>query len=188
MHPLLTRIATEKPDVIYFPIFVAAAAQILRQAKETPGWRRPPMIGGGSLSSARLHRGRRAPSWWASASAIPTFRRRRWARAIRSSSTEYKKAYGEAPISGYHANAYDGASWRFDAIKKVAKSHKDGNLYIGKKAFRDAVFSIKFAGISGPIACDTYGECSEFKPSCWSSPRPIPRPSAIGKNPKKIWP
>ena len=42
MHPVLTRIATEKPDVIYLPVFVAAAAQILRQAKETPGLEKVP--------------------------------------------------------------------------------------------------------------------------------------------------
>ena len=41
MHPVLTKIAAEKPDVIYMPIFVAAAAQMLRQSKEVPGWKRP---------------------------------------------------------------------------------------------------------------------------------------------------
>ena len=94
---------------------------------------------------------------------------------------EYKKAYDEAPISGYHANAYDGAMLAIKAIEKVAKTDKDGNLYIGKKALRDAVFATKFDGISGPIACDAYGECSQFKPRCWSSPRPIRRPSASAR-------
>ena len=52
MHPLLTRIASEKPDLIYFPVFTAAAAQILRQAKETPGLEKTALMGGGSLLSA----------------------------------------------------------------------------------------------------------------------------------------
>ena len=52
MHPLLTRIASEKPDVIYMPIFVAAAAQILRQSKETPGLEKATLIGGASLMAA----------------------------------------------------------------------------------------------------------------------------------------
>src|SRR5246127_145338 len=52
MHPLLTRIASEKPDVIYFPVFTAAAAQILRQAKETPGLEHTILLGGGALFSA----------------------------------------------------------------------------------------------------------------------------------------
>ena len=52
MHPLLTRIASEKPDLIYFPVFTAAAAQIVRQAKETPGLEKTALMGGGSLLSA----------------------------------------------------------------------------------------------------------------------------------------
>ena len=49
MHPVLTRIATEKPDAIYLPIFVAAAAQIVRQAPTIPGLEKTPLIGGGAL-------------------------------------------------------------------------------------------------------------------------------------------
>ena len=45
MHPVLTRIATEKPDVIYAPVFVAAGAQLMRQEKETPGLEKVPLIG-----------------------------------------------------------------------------------------------------------------------------------------------
>ena len=45
MHPVLTRIATEKPDMIYAPVFVAAGAQLLRQEKETPGLEKVPLIG-----------------------------------------------------------------------------------------------------------------------------------------------
>jgi branched-chain amino acid transport system substrate-binding protein len=41
MHPVLTHIATDKPDAIYMPVFVAAAAQMLRQSKDVPGWRKP---------------------------------------------------------------------------------------------------------------------------------------------------
>ena len=76
---------------------------------------------------------------------------------------EYKKAYGEAPISGYHANAYDAAELAFKAIEKVAKTDTSGATYIGRKALRDAVFAIKFDGISGPIACDPYGECAQVQ-------------------------
>ena len=49
MHPVLARIAADKPDVLYMPIFVAAAAQLLRQSKETPGLEHTVLFGGGSL-------------------------------------------------------------------------------------------------------------------------------------------
>ena len=49
MHPVLTRIASEKPDIVYMPIFVAAAAQILRQSKDVPGLSHTKLFGGGAL-------------------------------------------------------------------------------------------------------------------------------------------
>ena len=74
------------------------------------------------------------------------------------------------------------------AIEKVAKTDKDGNLYIGRKALRDAVFADKFDGISGPIACDTYGQCAQFKPAVYEFISADPKTFTMGKNPKKIWP
>ena len=156
MHPVLTRIATEKPDVIYAPVFVAAGAQLLRQEKETPGLEKVPLIGssgqmapdlieaaGDAVVGYRITYPDVSPE--AMGSGYPKF------------VEAYKSAYGEAPISGYHANAYDAAELAFKAIEKVAKTDASGSTYIGRKALRDAVLTITFDGVSGPIACDEHG-------------------------------
>jgi branched-chain amino acid transport system substrate-binding protein len=187
MHPVLTRIASEKPDLIYFPVFTAAAAQILRQAKETPGLEKIKLMGGGSLLSADFIEAA-GPSVVGFIIGYPDLSPEAMGKGYPKFVEDYKKAYNEAPISGYHANAYDGAMLAIKAIEKVAKSDKDGNLYIGKKALRDAVFAEKFEGISGPIACDKYGECSQFKPSILQFSSSDPKTFGIGQNPKKIWP
>lgn len=187
MHPVLTRIASEKPDLIYFPVFTAAAAQIVRQAKETPGLEKTKLMGGGSLLSADFIEAA-GPSVVGFIIGYPDLSPEAMGKGYPKFVEEYKKAYNEAPISGYHANAYDGAMLAIKAIEKVAKSDKDGNLYIGKKALRDAVFAEKFEGISGPIACDQYGECSQFKPSVLQFSSSDPKTFGIGQNPKKIWP
>ena len=187
MHPVLTRIASEKPDLIHFPVFTAAAAQILRQAKETPGLEKTKLMGGGSLLSADFIEAA-GPSVVGFIIGYPDLSPEAMGKGYPKFVEEYKKAYNEAPISGYHANAYDGAMLAIKAIEKVAKSDKDGNLYIGKKALRDAVFAEKFEGISGPIACDKYGECSQFKPSILQFSSSDPKTFGIGQNPKKIWP
>lgn len=187
MHPVLTRIASEKPDLIYFPVFTAAAAQILRQAKETPGLEKTKLMGGGSLLSADFIEAA-GPSVVGFIIGYPDLSPEAMGKGYPKFVEDYKKAYNEAPISGYHANAYDGAMLAIKAIEKVAKSDKDGNLYIGKKALRDAVFAEKFEGISGPIACDKYGECSQFKPSILQFSSSDPKTFGIGQNPKKIWP
>ncbi len=187
MHPVLTRIASEKPDLVYFPVFTAAAAQLLRQAKETPGLEKTKLMGGGSLLSADFIEAA-GPPVVGFIIGYPDVSVDAMGKAYPKFVDEYKKAYGEAPISGYHANAYDGAMLAIKAIEKVAKSDSAGNLYIGRKAFRDAVFAIKFEGISGPIACDAYGECSQFKPSVLEFTSADPKTFAIGKNPKNISP
>jgi branched-chain amino acid transport system substrate-binding protein len=187
MHPLLTRIASEKPDLIYFPVFTAAAAQILRQAKETPGLEKVALMGGGSLLSADFIEAA-GPSVTGFRIGYPDLSPDAMGKNYPKFVEEYRKAYGEAPISGYHANAYDGAMLAIKAIEKVAKTDSAGNLYIGKKALRDAVFATKFDGISGPIACDAYGECSQFKASVLEFTSADPKTFGVGKNPKKIWP
>jgi branched-chain amino acid transport system substrate-binding protein len=187
MKPLLTRIASSKPDLIYFPVFTAAAAQIVRQARSTPGLEKTALMGGGSLLSADFIEAA-GPSVVGFRIGYPDLSPDAMGKNYPKFVDEYKKAYNEAPISGYHANAYDGAMLAIKAIEKVAKPDKDGNLYIGKKALRDAVFSTKFDGISGPIACDPYGECSQFKASVLEFTSADPKTFGIGKNPKKIWP
>src|SRR5277367_622654 len=131
MHPVLTHVASEKPDALYMPIFVAAAAQMLRQSKEISGLEHTTLIGGGSLAASAFIE--------AVGATVVGFR-------IRTSDVspetlgknypefveKYKKAYGEGPISNGNANSYDAAVMAFKAIEQVAKTDKGGNLYIGK--------------------------------------------------------
>jgi len=185
MHPLLTRISSEKPDLIYFPVFTAAGAQILRQAKETPRLEHTALLGSGALFSADFIEAA-GPAVVGFLVAYPDLSPEAMGKGYPDFVEEYKKAFGEAPISGNHGNAYDAAILATKAIEQVAKSDAAGNLYIGKKALRDAVFATKFDGISGPIACDPYGECGEFHPSVLEYTSADPKTFAIGKNPKKI--
>ncbi|HTC07414.1 MAG TPA: branched-chain amino acid ABC transporter substrate-binding protein [Acetobacteraceae bacterium] len=187
MHPVLTKIAAEKPDVIYMPIFVAAAAQLLRQSKEIPGLEHTTLVGGGSLAAAEFIEAA-GPSVVGFHICYPDVSIDTMGKGYPKFVEEYKKVYGEAPISGYHANAYDAAEMAIKAIVKVGKTDKDDNLYIGKKAFHDALFAEKFDGLSGPIGCDTHGQCAKFKPAVYEFVSADPKTFSMGKNPKKVWP
>ncbi|MGH7057177.1 MAG: branched-chain amino acid ABC transporter substrate-binding protein [Acetobacteraceae bacterium] len=187
MHPVLTRIASEKPDLIYMPIFVAASAQILRQAKDVPGLQHTMIYGSSALMAPEMieaagpaivgfHIGYQNVS--------PSAMGKTYPKLV----AEYKKMFGEAPISGFHANAYDGATLAFKAIKAVAKTDSHGNLYIGKKALRNAVFATKFEGASGPIACNQFGECTKFNGAVYEYVDANPKTFKIGVNPKRVWP
>jgi branched-chain amino acid transport system substrate-binding protein len=187
MHPLLTRIATEKPDVLYFPVFVAAGAQILRQAKTTPGLDKTVLLGGSSLMAADFIEAAKDAAVGFHFT-YPDVSDNALGKGYPAFVEKYKKAYGEGPVSGFHANAYDAAVLVFNAVQKVAVKDSKGDLYIGRKALRDAAFAVKFDGISGPIACDPYGECAQFKPAVYEFTSADPKSFKIGVNPKKIWP
>jgi branched-chain amino acid transport system substrate-binding protein len=187
MHPVLTRIATEKPDVIYAPVFVAAGAQLLRQSKDIPGLEKVPLIGSsGQMAPDLIEAARDAIVGYKIT--YPDVSPAAMGGGYPKFVDEYQKAYGEAPISGYHANAYDAAELAMRAIEKVAKSDANGALYIGRKALHDAVLTIKFDGVSGPIGCDQYGQCAQFKPAVYEFTNGDPKSFKIGENPKKIWP
>jgi len=187
MHPVLTRIATEKPDAIYMPIFVAAAAQIVRQAPTIPGLEKTPLIGGGALMAPEMIQAV-GPQIVGFRITYPDVSPDSMGKGYPKMVAEYKQMFGEAPISGYHANAYDAATMAIMAIKKVAVVAKDGTMYIGRKALRDAVFATKFDGVGGPIGCDKYGECAQFKPAVYEYVNADPSTFKIGVNPKRIYP
>src|SRR5271163_331460 len=187
MHPVLTRIATEKPDVIYAPVFVAAGAQLLRQEKDIPGLEKVPLIGSsGEMAPDLVEAARDAVVGYKIT--YPDVSPEAMGKGYPKFVDEYKKEFGEAPISGYHANAYDGAVMAFKAIEKVAKTDANGTTYIGKKALRDAALGVKFEGVSGPIACNEHGQCAQFKPAVYEFTNGDPKTFKIGENPKKIWP
>jgi branched-chain amino acid transport system substrate-binding protein len=187
MHPLLARIASENPSVVYFPVFLAAGAQIVRQAKDVPGLEKTALVAGGGLMAPELLSAA-GPAAVGLRITAPDISAETMGRSYPDFLQQYKQAYGEAPISGFHAEAYDAAELLMKAIAKVAVTDQKGTTYIGRKALRDAVLSIKFDGVSGPIACDPHGECSAFKPAVYEYVHADPQTYAIGVNPKKIYP
>jgi branched-chain amino acid transport system substrate-binding protein len=188
MRPVLTRIATDKPCVLYFPIFVAAGAQIARQAGEISGLEKTNVIGGSALM---------APGFIeAAGDAAVGFRftnpdtsAEAFGKRYPEFVEKYKKKFGEAPIQAFHANAYDGGMIALMAIEKVAKKDADGNTYIGRKALRDALFATKgVEGITGTINCSEHGDCSGFKFAVYEYTNSDADTFLIGTNPKKIFP
>ena len=188
MRPLLTGIATAKPCVLYFPIFVAAAAQIVRQAGEIKGMEETTIIGGSALmapgfleAAGDSAKGFRFTNPDASDDAFGE----RYPEMVK----KYEEKYGEKPIQAFHANAYDGMAVALMAIEKVAVTDDDGNTYIGRKALRDALFATKgYDGIGGEITCNEHGDCAGFKFAVYEFTDGDPATFEIGTNPKKVHP
>ncbi|MGB9628990.1 MAG: branched-chain amino acid ABC transporter substrate-binding protein [Thermodesulfobacteriota bacterium] len=159
MRPMLTKIATGKPEMIYYPIFIAAGGHVTRQVKEVAGLEKAILMGADGLFSPDFYKaaGEAAIGMYHSSPDFSAF-----AEGYKAFLEKHQKKYGEKPLSVFHAHAYDAAMIIFSAIEKVAKKGPDGTLYIGRKALRDALYATKnHKGLTGTLSCDPYGDCAD---------------------------
>jgi branched-chain amino acid transport system substrate-binding protein len=161
MRPVLTKIATGKPELIYYPIFIASGGHITRQSKEVAGLEKVKLMGADGIFSPDFYKaaGDAAIGMYHSSPDFSAF-----AGGYKKFLEEHQKKYGEKPLAPFHAHAYDATMMVLNAINKVAVKGSDGNLYIGRKALRDALYATKgMKGLTGTINCDQYGDCADPK-------------------------
>jgi branched-chain amino acid transport system substrate-binding protein len=188
MRPVLTGIAAKQPCVLYYPIFVAAAAQITRQVPDIPGLENTKIMGGSALLAPGFLEaaGDAAVGFeFTNPDTSPEAMGEQYPAFVEA----YAAKFGEPPIQAFHANAYDGAQILIAAIEKTAVTDDDGTTYIGRKALRDALFATKgHEGMSGLIECDEHGQCAGFKFAVYRFTDGDPTTFEIGTNPEKIFP
>jgi branched-chain amino acid transport system substrate-binding protein len=156
MGPVLTTIAANKPDLIYYPIFLPAGALINQKAKQTAGLEKTALMGADGLfspdvvkSSGDAINGFYVSSPFVSGDAYDAFVKK------------YKTKFGIDPSNIFHAHAYDAANMIFAAIEKAAQKGADGSLIIGRQAVRDAIYATKdFTGLTGKLSCTPSGDCA----------------------------
>ena len=159
MRPVLTKIATGKPEIIYFPIFIAAGGHIARQAKEVKGLEKTKLMSADGTFSPDFIKaaGDTAVGMYHSSPDFSAF-----GAGYKTFLEKHQKKYGEKPIAPFHAHGYDAAMIVFAAIEKVGKTAPDGTLYIGRKALRDALYATKnLKGLTGNLTCGETGDCAD---------------------------
>jgi branched-chain amino acid transport system substrate-binding protein len=159
MRPVLTKIATAKPEFIYFPIFIASGGHITRQSREVAGLEKAHLMAADGCFSPDFYKaaGEAAVGMFHSSPDFSAF-----AEGYKDFLDRHQKKYGERPLAPFHAHAYDAAMIVFNAIEKVGKTAPDGTLHIGRQQLRDALYATKgFKGLTGTINCDDYGDCAD---------------------------
>jgi branched-chain amino acid transport system substrate-binding protein len=154
----LRSLAEGSPDVIYFPIFVAACTLVIKQANEImPDTER--IVSDGCLSSDTLkNAGADAEGVFASSPDPSGTASDFYASEFLPA---YQEAFGSAPLSVFHAHAYDATNILLDAVEEVAIENDDGSLSIPRQALRDAVFATSgYEGVIGTFTCTELGDCA----------------------------
>ncbi len=160
MRPVLTTIAAEGPEIVYYPIFVAEGGFITSQIREVPGLETVKIMGSDGIFSPDFIKaaGENVVGMYLSSPDFSAF-----GDAYSGFLDKHQAKYGEPPVSAFHAHAYDATNVFAEAIKKVAVQDGD-KLYIPRTALRDAIAATaNFQGLTGNITCDPNGDCADPK-------------------------
>jgi len=159
MGPILTTIAAGSPEFLYYPIFIPEGAQITRQAKDIAGLENTDLAGADGIYSPDFVEaaGEACEGMYISGPNLA------FDNPIYDHFLEvHLEKYGEAPLSVFHAHAYDGTMMLLAAIEKVAVQDEDGTLHVGRQALRDALYATAdFEGVTGTLNCNEFGDCAD---------------------------
>jgi branched-chain amino acid transport system substrate-binding protein len=193
MRPVLTTIATEEPEVLYYPIFMPAGGFVTRQARDVDGLEDITLMGADGLFNPDFvdAAGDAAVGMYLSSPDLTSF-----GSSYQEFLDKHMEKYGEDTLSVYHANAYDATMLLLKAVQEAAVQTEDGTLYIPRQAIRDALYSTEnYQGLAGSLTCDEYGDCADPKivvyeivdsdPDSWSPGDPAEKPEA---NPGRVYP
>jgi branched-chain amino acid transport system substrate-binding protein len=186
MAGVLTSIASTGPEFIYHPIFIQAGTQIVRQARETPGLENVYLMGADGMFSPDVVEGAgdAVEGVFVSSPDFTAF----GAKYNDSFLPAYQAKYGSAPLSIFHAHAYDAMNMVLACIEKVTVKDEDGTLHIGRQALRDCMYATKdFQGLTGNLTCSATGDCADPKIAVYEYHAGDPTDPAVYP-PGKIWP
>lgn len=187
MRPVLTQIAANKPEILYYPIFVAAGGFVTAQAKEVNGLENTVLMGADGMFSPDFitAAGQAAENMYHSSPDFGAF-----GAAYQDFQKKHEDKYGEKPLSAFHAHAYDATMLLFAAIEKVAQQGADGTLLIGQQALRDALFATKdFPGLTGNLTCNASGDCADPKIAVYqTTAETVGGKWDPGVSPRKVYP
>lgn len=155
---VLTNIATDKPEIIFFGGYSTEAGLIAQQMKEVGMTDTKFISDDGAFTEQFL--GAAGPAGEGAyvsfiAGADDVARNAEF-------DAKYKEKYGTKPeeLGPYHAQSYDSILLIAKAIEAVGKKSADGGLTIDREALIKAVRGTTgLAGLSGTLTCNAIGEC-----------------------------
>jgi branched-chain amino acid transport system substrate-binding protein len=161
--PILSTVATQSPEVVYFGGYNQDGAVLTNQMKSTGledaiffgcdgTWGADYLEQTGENAEGSIHANTRAPE----------------ESEVKAAFDEaYLSAYGVAPVvlSPFSYNSYDAVTILTNAVKSVGFVGADGNLYIPRGALVAEVRGTSgFVGV-GSYSCDAIGECNTEGPA-----------------------
>jgi branched-chain amino acid transport system substrate-binding protein len=159
--PVLTKIGQKSPDLLYGPDYTAECALILKQGRQVAGLANTDFMGSDGCYASNFIdlAGSAIDGAYYSSPDLSAFDQKDF--YDNDFIPAYKQEFGTAPISAFHAHAYDAVNLLAAAIQKAAIQNSDGSLSIPRGALKDAVQSTTdFPGIVTQYSCSSTGDCA----------------------------
>ncbi|MBW8011301.1 MAG: ABC transporter substrate-binding protein [Chloroflexi bacterium] len=149
MRSVLTTVAADSPDVLFFPIFQPEADFIVAQSVEIPGLENTILFSADGSFVAPF-----APS--AGQAALGMYFSGPYVTGDKEDTfqADYLAANGTVPPGPFGEHAADGLGILLNAIEAVAEVDDDGTLRINREELREAVeATTDYDGITGLLSC-----------------------------------
>jgi branched-chain amino acid transport system substrate-binding protein len=163
MRPVLTSVAASEggaPEFLFFPVFTAECAHLATQSLEVAGLENTVRAAAdGCFSAAAAEAIGEASAGMYFSGPDLAFQGDTYV----DFTAAYQANFGSAPLSVFHAHAFDAANMIFACIEQVA-TQDDAGTHIGRQALRDCLYATSgFEGITGSLTCNEYGDCADPK-------------------------
>jgi branched-chain amino acid transport system substrate-binding protein len=149
MRTVLTSVAADSPDILYYPIFEPEGPFITAQSSEIAGLENTTLMGADGLlaDSFPENAGPNVVGMYLSGPYVS-------GAAYDEFLAKWDAKFSGVPPSGFHAFAYDGTNILLDAIEQVAVVDDDGAVHVGRQALRDAIAGVTdYTGLTGRLDC-----------------------------------
>ena len=150
MRAVLTTVAADKPDVLYFPIFEPEGDFIIAQSSDIAGMENTTLMSADGMLAASMpeNAGPNAVGMYLSGPYVKS------GGAYDDFLKKWDTKFGGTPPSGFHAFAYDATNMLMDAVENVAVQDADGTLHVGRQAIRDYLSNLTdYKGLTGTLNC-----------------------------------
>jgi branched-chain amino acid transport system substrate-binding protein len=160
-RPVLTTIAADSPEVLFFPIFEPEGNAIISQWDEVAALANTIPISADGLKTGTFldANGLEAQALGAYFSGPDLNFGDRYQNEFLP--PYYELSGTDVTLSAYHAHGYDAFNILMDAIvAAVVGEDADGTLYISRAGVRDYVAGLAdYDGLTGTLTCDEFGDC-----------------------------
>ena len=160
VEPLLTTIAANEPEFLFYPVFQPLAPLLTNTARTIPGLENTILAAADGVFSPSFLEATPGTSEGMYLSGPDlSFENTFYSETF---VPMYVEEFGSEPTNVYHAHAFDATNIILDAVEAVAQQGEDGTLLIGRQALRDAVAATSgFEGVTGTLTCSEFGDCAD---------------------------